>query len=311
MGNATTATNATDLGPGILKRAAAARDRLWLVSPYVTSGALVAAVRACGAPSKRLLTRYNASDILTGATDLRVVGELAAAGVEVRVLSDVHAKVYVFDDWAYVGSANLTNHGLAASLREFGSASAGGSHVVEALEYFETLWKAAPKLRPGVLASTLEKLETMRSDLDAAQARQRKAEKDLVPEGLAPPAYADSTQRPQGSRAGTSGGPQASSAMTGLGGLAILPFHDVEPGSDHDRFMNWRRENEGGFYLTLKSKTKANLHKADCKHQGNYDWADHEYGGGSATKDRKLCAQTPPPLYDWAREVAPGSRTAV
>ncbi len=65
------ATAASQYGPEILKRVAAARERVWLVSPYVTNQSLVGVVRACAAPSKRLVTRYNGSDIVAGATDLR------------------------------------------------------------------------------------------------------------------------------------------------------------------------------------------------------------------------------------------------
>jgi hypothetical protein len=79
---------------------------------------------------------------------------------------------------------------------------------------------------------------------------------------------------------------------------STIEFHDHSRGSDHDHFMKWRRESEVGFYLTLKSKQKANLHAATCKHQGNYDYGEYP---GSATADRKVCAAMPDSLYDWAR----------
>src|SRR5689334_21076353 len=113
----------TDLGPAILQRAASASKRVWLVSPYVTSPALAEALRACAAASKRLVTRYNGADILGSATDLHVVHALLSSGMLVRALPDGHAKVYILDDWAYVGSANLTRAGLQSGNREFGTAS--------------------------------------------------------------------------------------------------------------------------------------------------------------------------------------------
>ena len=83
-------------------------------------------------------------------------------------------------------------------------------------------------------------------------------------------------------------------------GQQIVPFHDATRGSEHDRFMDWRHEHPGGFYLTLKSNQRANLHRAACAHQGDYTYGDHE-GWGSATKALKVCADTQEPLHEWAK----------
>jgi phosphatidylserine/phosphatidylglycerophosphate/cardiolipin synthase-like enzyme len=152
------AFEARQQGPQILDRLATARTRVWLVSPYLTSEDLLRAARASVAGSKRLLTRLNGADILAGATDLRLLVSLLGAGVHVHVTEDVHAKVYVIDDWAYVGSANLTTRGLAVSDREFGIASSAAEHLLEATAYFECVWNQAADLREEILDSMLNRL---------------------------------------------------------------------------------------------------------------------------------------------------------
>lgn len=290
----------TALGPAILDRIDSAAERVWLVSPYVTSEALVEPLRGCTAPSKRLLTRYNIPDVLADATDLRVVAALMNAGVEVRVLVDVHAKIYVLDDWAYVGSANLTTRGLGASFREFGNASAGVGHAQEAIGYFESVWREATVLPVHVLKAASRILEPMRRRLTAKHTQQCQAAQHLLATvDFTPPRCAERRSGRKRSAPRTQIASQRSPNVRV--GKGVLEFHDAEPGSDHNRFMRWRRQHKDGFYLAIKTKKKANLHRASCFHQGNYDFGEF---AGSATKDRKLCATTPAPLHEWAREQA-------
>lgn len=274
------------LGPAIVQRIASAHVRAWLISPYVTSDALVGAVRACSAPSKRLVTRFDGRDIVAGATDLRVIGDLKQANVDVRIWEGVHAKVYVLDDWSYVGSANLTARGLDTSLREFGRGSQQVDHVSEAAAYFERLWRDAIDLRTEDLEATLNRLEMNKAMLARSAAVQQHVAREIDRAPRAP------SRRPGPSSSGVAG--QVVDAN------GIVEFHDVHQGSHHDLFMAWRRDNETGFYLTMKSRRRANLHEAWCQHQGHYDFG--EYDGSSATRDRKICSNDPRALYRWARD---------
>lgn len=80
----------------------------------------------------------------------------------------------------------------------------------------------------------------------------------------------------------------------------ILPLQDKDRGSEHDRFMAWRRQNPQAFYLAVKSKQRANLHSAKCSHQGDYMYGEHPEWG-SATKSLKVCADTQGRLQKWAQ----------
>jgi hypothetical protein len=294
--NADNILECTQLGATILRRFASARERAWLISPYVTSDAVVSAARNCRAPSKRVVTRFDGGDIVAGATDLRVVAALKAAGIDVRVVQGIHAKVYVLDDWAYVGSANLTTRGLETSLREFGKASEHAEEVSNAAYYFEKLWADATELPMQGLETALKRLELRRVMLEKPSALQRHAAREVVEGLIFPRARVEPAQRrPLEVSDGARHAPPLNTAPA----EDVVEFEDVEFGSDHNRFMNWRRDNEEGFYLTVKSRRHANLHQSRCTHQGNYDFGEY---AGSATQDRKICSRDHRALYIWARE---------
>lgn len=62
---------------------------------------------------KRLIVRFRADDILSGATDFSIYRYCKEHGWELYVLFDLHAKTYVFDKKRWiVGSANLTSSGI-------------------------------------------------------------------------------------------------------------------------------------------------------------------------------------------------------
>lgn len=182
----------------ILGRMAKAKTRVSVVCPYLTSQPFAAAFTESTAASKRLVTRLNRNDIATGATNLARVLDAFDAGAEVRVLDGVHAKVYVLDNWAYVGSANLSNGGLAPGLREFGVASGSEAHVAEAAEYFDAVWASASPITRSEVQSVQVQLEGLRDEVDAARSLQREAAARLLLPVLGrPPARAKSSAAPK------------------------------------------------------------------------------------------------------------------
>ncbi len=68
-------------------------------------------------------------------------------------------------------------------------------------------------------------------------------------------------------------------------------FDDRE---ENDAYIAWTEANGTfGFYLNVKTKTTAVLHKAKCKHK----WEK----GGSNTENKKVCSQIKSELLDWAK----------
>lgn len=61
----------------------------------------------------RVLSRWNCSDLLSGASDVEVFQKLKSRGHKLYILLDLHAKVIVVDkNKLFLGSANITNSGL-------------------------------------------------------------------------------------------------------------------------------------------------------------------------------------------------------
>lgn len=67
--------------------------------------------------SKKLLVRYRPSDLILGASDLVDVNYFEDLGWEIYIHQQLHAKTYIVDDCAIIGSANLTRMGLPINSR--------------------------------------------------------------------------------------------------------------------------------------------------------------------------------------------------
>ncbi|MBS8225756.1 hypothetical protein DYI42_05850 [Vannielia litorea] len=94
-----------------IQEAAYASERAWLVSGFIKSGLLPRA----GINKKsdlRVFSRWRLSDLVGGGSDLDAAREVLAVGGNFSIHPRLHAKVFVFDDIAFVGSANLTGSGL-------------------------------------------------------------------------------------------------------------------------------------------------------------------------------------------------------
>ena len=131
-----------------------AKERIWIASPYIGSFKDV---------QKIIGGNWMLSDI-----DFRVLtdvesgfirhdtytGFIASPHTEIRSLFNLHAKIYLIDDWCLLTSANLT--GMAFSARhEVGQVVSGPEQVVK---LFDQWWKKAqavssvPKSLPKSLA---------------------------------------------------------------------------------------------------------------------------------------------------------------
>ena len=146
-------------------------DRASLASPYFThSKSLVEA--ATSGTKIRLLVGLNLS---TSPTALKKVYK--QEGIEIRYRKDFHAKIYIFDDKALLGSANLSHNGLRANreavIRLDRSADDEAINQTRAL--FDELWSRGKSLTK----SKLEAFEKERED----QLERRKREGLSDPDG--------------------------------------------------------------------------------------------------------------------------------
>lgn len=100
----------------LMARIEAARERIWLVSPFLTrpiAERIHRTVKDSAATERRLLTALEPRSVQVGVLDPSGLKSLRAAGFEVASIANLHAKVSLVDsDWGLIGSGNLTGAGL-------------------------------------------------------------------------------------------------------------------------------------------------------------------------------------------------------
>lgn len=78
-------------------------------------------------------------------------------------------------------------------------------------------------------------------------------------------------------------------------------LHDRDGSIYHDQFQEWRRRYPEGIFLTLETKSKANLHGSQCQHLGSTEWSFDETERQSLTKKRKVLGYSNSSLNVWAK----------
>ncbi len=75
-------------------------------------------------------------------------------------------------------------------------------------------------------------------------------------------------------------------------------FHDQLGDDQHDKFQKWRAENSRGFVINRKTVTAGMVHRADCRHMGDFTWEADESLGLTVTE--KICSADRDELSQWA-----------
>lgn len=97
----------------LAQKARGSRSRMLIASPYVNNGVIQLTNLVSRDVNRTLVTRTDLRDFALGSSNLETLCTLARDGVTVRSLSDLHAKVYIFDEAAaLVTSANATYGGM-------------------------------------------------------------------------------------------------------------------------------------------------------------------------------------------------------
>ena len=97
----------------VAKNARACTSSMIVASPYVNNGIIQLTDMVSKEVSRTLVTRTDLRDFAVGSSNLDTLCSLAREGVEIRSLSNLHAKIYIFDNSsALVTSANATNAGM-------------------------------------------------------------------------------------------------------------------------------------------------------------------------------------------------------
>lgn len=159
---------------------------LFMICPYIKDDVMTAmkdALLAREMPSPfemRVITRALPDDFLSGSSDITSLlhvlqwpNELPCSSVEVRIINNIHAKVWLFDHHlAIVGSGNATSSSLDANL-EYGLAVSDASVVAHIQQDWQSCWEQATPTN----AQELEQMRQWLASMSANEAyRQLEAE---------------------------------------------------------------------------------------------------------------------------------------
>ena len=119
--------------------------------------------------SVQLLTRIRISDLIDGASDLEAfekllqLAEIFGLDVVVKCMSNLHAKVYIFDgNSAIVTSSNLTPSGLKSNV-EYGIEVTEQIAIRQILDDMSVYWRAAETLTAVMIEQVGKRLKTTES----------------------------------------------------------------------------------------------------------------------------------------------------
>jgi HKD family nuclease len=166
------------------------QHELLVVGPYIKDDVITMlkdALQARQNPrplSVRVITRTLSEDFLSGASDIAALqhllawsDELPGSSVEVRVINNIHAKVWVFDsDLAFVGSGNATFSGMEVNL-EYGIAISDPQIIASILQDWQEWWELAAPLNAQMLDELHRWLDALTNDAEICAAEKLVQEK--------------------------------------------------------------------------------------------------------------------------------------
>lgn len=150
------------------------KKSLYLSSPYIKNTIAtflyeILRSRPDLSLSIKILTRIKIQDLIEGASDLEAfeklleIDKLPGIKAEVRCISNLHAKVYIFDeDSAIVTSSNLTPSGLKSNI-EYGIEVKDSIAIRQMLNDMETYWRGAETLTMETIKEIWERMQATES----------------------------------------------------------------------------------------------------------------------------------------------------
>ncbi len=144
------------LGSRLTEILGKARDRVIIISAFIGSDTLNALLGACsGNVSKAVYVRWRMDDILSQATDSEIFSVAQSYGAKLYCHHKLHAKAYIADNIAVVGSANATNPGLGYAMNSnielLTETTAGNTDVCKLLTILENQAVAATPIPQDLL----------------------------------------------------------------------------------------------------------------------------------------------------------------
>jgi hypothetical protein len=146
---------------------AAAGSEVRLASPFMGPGVLhrFTVVARTSPATWRVLTKLDAAAVAHGSLSTQGLRQLLDAGVEVRSLANLHAKVFLSDpDFGLIGSANATDAGLGGPEGRVNielGVRLDASQRLEAIRYFDGWWDSASPVNEARIKEVEEAARTL------------------------------------------------------------------------------------------------------------------------------------------------------
>ena len=178
----------------------ASKKSLFISSPYIkypVAALLCEILQSKHNPnvSVEILTRVRIQDLIDGASDLEAfekllqLAEVPGLEVTVKCISNLHAKVYIFDEnSAIVTSSNLTPSGLKSNV-EYGIEITEQIAIQQILDDMYAYWSTAETLTVEMIEQVAEHLEATESVVTVDQLKKHspislpRIGKRLIPRG--------------------------------------------------------------------------------------------------------------------------------
>lgn len=99
------------------EKMSSARESITIVAPYVGGILEESLPKRASEVQVRLITSLKVNDVISGATNIHSIFALASQRVQIQSISNLHAKVYMVDNYdVLVTSANATYNGWRSNL---------------------------------------------------------------------------------------------------------------------------------------------------------------------------------------------------
>ena len=169
----------------------AAEKSLFISSPYIkhpVASLLYETLQSKHNPkvSVQILTRIRIQDLIDGASDLEAfekllhLAEVPGLAVTVKCISNLHAKVYIFDEnSAIVTSSNLTPSGLKSNI-EYGIEVTDQAVIRHILDDMHVYWSVAETLTVEMIEQVAARLEATESVVTVDQYLRQKGKGSLA-----------------------------------------------------------------------------------------------------------------------------------
>lgn len=138
--------------------------RIWIASAYCTRDAFHWLAKLNPSPQldKRLVVRWQPSDIQQGSSDIEIWEEAQEFGWQLYINPQLHAKAHLFDSHSLIGSANLTSRGLGlactqANLEIFRYTT----HDASLTLWFESLFACSRLIDDALIQSIRAQLQNL------------------------------------------------------------------------------------------------------------------------------------------------------